>query len=148
VAFDFALAFPSPPRHNAAMWQERTYYVYIMASRTHVLYIGITGDIEVRAKQHREHQYKGFTDDYNCERLVYFERFGDPNTAIARETQLKKWRREKKLALITKQNPTWQDLSEVWRTPIELYQWPERNAKPTATAKAKAATGSSTTPSR
>ena len=103
------------------MDEQRLYYVYIMASRTHVLYIGITGDIEARANQHREHRNKGFSDDYNCERLVFFERFGDPGTAIKRETQLKKWRREKKLALIQKQNPTWQDLSEVWRTPIKLY---------------------------
>ena len=116
-AFDFAVAI----RQNAAMDEHRLYYVYIMASRTHVLYIGITGDIEVRAKEHREHKNKGFSDDYNCERLVYFERYGDPGTAIKRETQLKKWRREKKLALIEKQNPTWQDLSADWGKPIAPY---------------------------
>jgi putative endonuclease len=110
------------------MRQEKIFYVYIMASRSHQLYIGVTSDIEVRAKQHRDHRYKGWSDTYNCERLVWFQRFSDPNNAIARETQLKKWRREKKIALIERNNPTWQDLSEPWGKPVPLYQWPKQTA--------------------
>jgi hypothetical protein len=59
-----------------------------------------------------------------CGRLVYFERHGDPSTAIARETQLKTWRREKKIQLIERDNPRWQDLSAPWGKPIELYTAP------------------------
>jgi putative endonuclease len=85
--------------------RERTYYTYIVASRTHVLYIGVTGAIERRMLQHKNKSFDGFTADYNCNRLVWFERYGDPRAAIAREKQLKGWRRAKKLALIEKMNP-------------------------------------------
>lgn len=99
--------------------RERTYYTYIVASRTHVLYIGVTGAIERRMLQHKNKSFDGFTADYNCNRLVWFERYGDPRAAIAREKQLKGWRRAKKLALIEKMNPTWIDLSEGWGKPLQ-----------------------------
>jgi putative endonuclease len=92
-----------------------------MASRTRVLYIGVTNDIERRVRQHKKHINDGFTDKYHCERLVFYEPFARPSTAIRRETQLKTWRREKKLALIAKDNARWQDLSSEWGKLFPLY---------------------------
>jgi len=100
--------------------RERRYYVYIMASRTRVLYTGVTGNIEARATQHKTKCFAGFTADYNCCRLVWYEVYDDPNRAIDREKQLKRWTRSKKLALIDKMNPTWVDLSENWSNPVFL----------------------------
>ncbi|HWZ96259.1 MAG TPA: GIY-YIG nuclease family protein [Candidatus Dormibacteraeota bacterium] len=88
------------------------YHVYIMASASGVLYIGVTNDVEVRAIQHKQKGASGFSNTYNTTKLVYFEPFTDVRDAIAREKQLKRWRREKKIALIEKQNPQWLDLSE------------------------------------
>jgi putative endonuclease len=93
---------------------EHTYYVYLIASRSRVLYCGITSNLRRRLEQHREGSIDGFTADYNCTRLVWFERFQDVNNAIAREKQIKRWRREKKIALIQQANPTWLDLYESW----------------------------------
>ncbi len=101
--------------------QERRFCVYIVASRTRVLYIGVTSNIEVRALQHKNKTFAGFTADYNCNRLVYYERFSTPNRAIAREKQLKGWSRPKKLALIKTTNPTWIDLSEEWGKPVQPF---------------------------
>jgi putative endonuclease len=99
--------------------RDRTYYTYIVASRTRVLYIGVTSNIEVRMKQHKTKAFAGFTADYNCNRLVYYQCYDDPNRAIGREKQLKGWTRTKKLALIKKINPTWIDLSENWGKPLQ-----------------------------
>ena len=71
-------------------------------------------------RQHREHVFAGFTARYNIDRLVWYHIFGDIRDAIAREKQLKGWRREKKIQLIESENPTWQDLSEEWGKPIAL----------------------------
>ncbi|MFY9745410.1 MAG: GIY-YIG nuclease family protein [Acidobacteriaceae bacterium] len=101
--------------------RERWYYVYIVASRTHALYIGVTGRIEQRISEHKNKAFQGFTADYNCNRLVYYERYDNPGQAIAREKQLKGWSRPKKLALIQKMNSTWIDLSEEWGRPIPLF---------------------------
>jgi putative endonuclease len=90
------------------------YYVYIVASRTRVIYIGVTSEIEQRIWQHKHGVYDGFARQYKCDRLVYYERFGYIKRAIGREKELKGWMRERKLALITKENPTWQDLSADW----------------------------------
>jgi putative endonuclease len=98
--------------------QERWFYVYIIASRSRTLYIGVTSNIMCRIAQHKEKAFEGFTADYNCNRLVYFERFSTPGRAIAREKQLKGWSRAKKLALIKTMNPAWIDLSEEWGKPI------------------------------
>ena len=99
--------------------REHTYYTYMVASRTRVLYVGVTGAIERRMLQHKNKSFEGFTADYNCNRLVWFERYGDIRSAIAREKQLKGWKRAKKLALIDKLNPTWIDLSEDWGKPLQ-----------------------------
>jgi putative endonuclease len=99
--------------------RECWFYVYIVASRTHVVYIGITSNLESRIHQHKTKYFEGFTAHYNCCRLVWYERYVSPNRAIAREKQLKGWTRAKKLALIQKMNRTWIDLSEEWGEPIE-----------------------------
>jgi putative endonuclease len=88
------------------------YHVYIMASESGVLYTGVTNHLESRTVQHKQKLVPGFTSIYNVTKLVYFEPFGDVRNAIAREKQLKRWRREKKVALIESVNPTWRDLSE------------------------------------
>ena len=97
-------------------------YVYIMASSFKRLYIGVTSDLGVRVRQHKEHRYpNSFTSRYGIDQLVYFERYGMIEDAIARESQLKRWSRIKKIRLIVENNPTWDDLSEEWGKPIELY---------------------------
>jgi putative endonuclease len=88
------------------------YHVYIMASESGVLYIGVTNHLESRTAQHKQKQVPGFTSIYNVTKLVYFEPFGDVRDAMSREKQLKRWRREKKVALIKNVNPAWRDLSE------------------------------------
>jgi len=88
------------------------FFVYILASRKHgTLYIGITNDLIRRVHQHKAKVVRGFTKRYNVHKLVYFEIFDDPLSAIAHEKQLKKWNREWKLQLIENKNPDWVDLS-------------------------------------
>jgi putative endonuclease len=87
------------------------YYVYIMASRSGVLYAGVTNDISRRVGEHKEGQIPGFTKRYRVNRLVYYESFQDVNAAIAREKQIKSWRREKKGKLIEATNRDWNDLA-------------------------------------
>jgi putative endonuclease len=74
----------------------------------------MTNDIKKRVYQHKNHLIPGFTDKYNVDQLLYVETTSDPISAIRREKQLKKWRREKKVALVDSQNPDWKDLSEDW----------------------------------
>jgi putative endonuclease len=95
--------------------EERVYFAYMLASRSRTLYIGVTGNLRLRVYQHKRKLHPdGFAASYNCDRLVWFERFFDPDYAIVREKQLKGWRRSKKVALIEQDNPTWVDLSEGW----------------------------------
>jgi putative endonuclease len=103
---------------------EDCYFTYIVASRSLTLYIGVTGSLRKRMFEHKRKLHEGFTATYNCNRLVWFERFVDPSNAIAREKQLKGWTRKKKIALITKINPTWIDLSETWYSQEELTWMP------------------------
>jgi putative endonuclease len=90
------------------------FWVYILCSRSGTLYVGLTGFFERRIYQHKYDTIEGFTRKYQCDRLVHYESFQDVHAAIAREKQVKRWRREKKLALIEKFNPRWQDLAENW----------------------------------
>jgi putative endonuclease len=90
----------------------KTYYVYILASRSRNLYIGVTNDLGRRMSEHRRGVVPGFTARYRIFRLVHFESFGDIRMAIAREKEMKGWRREKKVWLIEWKNPTWEDLAE------------------------------------
>ncbi len=92
----------------------KTYYVYILASASRVLYTGITNHLERRVLQHKRKQVQGFTQRYNATQLVYFEVWGEVRAAIAREKQIKDWRRSKKIALIQSTNPRWEDLSADW----------------------------------
>jgi putative endonuclease len=96
------------------MGRERTYYVYIMASKGRVLYVGVTGFLMARVLRHRAGEGGEFTRRYQVHRLVYFASFRNVGDAIARETQIKAWRREKKVALIVERNPMWEDLAEGW----------------------------------
>ena len=93
---------------------EKVYFTYIVASRSRTLYIGVTGDLLKRVFEHKRKVHSGFSATYNCNRLVWFERFTGPRAAIAREKQLKGWVRAKKIALIEMTNPTWGDLSVGW----------------------------------
>ena len=90
----------------------KVYCVYILASRSRILYTGVTGQLLERVKQHREGLVPSFTTRYRIHRLVYFETFSSPKAAIMREKEIKGWNRVKKLALIETRNPTWEDLAE------------------------------------
>jgi putative endonuclease len=90
----------------------KIYCVYILASRSRVLYIGVTSQLLERVKQHREGLVPGFTSRYRIHRLVYFESFENPKSAITREKQIKGWNRAKKVALIEESNSAWEDLAE------------------------------------
>ena len=88
------------------------YYVYILSSLRGTLYVGVTNDIARRIHQHRQHKTKGFTQRYKTTRLVYCEQADTALQAIEREKQIKRWRRQKKVALIESVNPHWRDLAE------------------------------------
>jgi putative endonuclease len=89
----------------------QNYFVYILTNQRHtVVYIGITNSLERRQSQHAITSRRHFARQYNADKLVYFEAFSSPRTAIAREKQLKGWRRSKKEALIAVSNPEWRDL--------------------------------------
>jgi putative endonuclease len=90
---------------------ERTYWVYILASRIGgTLYIGVTNDLIRRTYEHRMGLVAGFTKEYGVHRLVYFEQYTDIDAAIRREKRLKKWNRAWKIQLIEDANPNWADL--------------------------------------
>lgn len=87
------------------------YYVYILASKKYgTLYIGVTSSLVRRVHEHKTKVVPGFTKRYGVDKLVLFEIFDDPTSAIAREKELKKWRRDWKTRLIDEQNPNWDDL--------------------------------------
>jgi putative endonuclease len=100
---------------NAA--RMRQFHVYILASRTHRLYVGVTGDLCRRVHQHRARR-SAFTAKYRVERLVYFEATHSAIAAIAREKQIKGWLRARKIALIERDNRAWDDLYDVCCAPI------------------------------
>ncbi|HKQ88263.1 MAG TPA: GIY-YIG nuclease family protein [Candidatus Acidoferrales bacterium] len=85
-------------------------FVYILAGKSGVLYVGVTANLYIRVEQHRQKLIEGFTKKYNITRLVYYEQFADIRHAIAREKQIKGWLRRRKIALIESTNPTWRDL--------------------------------------
>ena len=94
-----------------------SYSVYILANKTNsTVYIGVTGDLMRRVQEHRNDLIEGFTKRYHVHKLVYYETFQDVQEAIAREKQLKGWRRARKNALIESVNPSWTDLAGDWYT--------------------------------
>jgi len=87
------------------------YYVYLLASGKHkTIYLGVTNDLVRRVYEHRTKAIPGFTSRYNVTRLVWFECYDDPTNAIAREKDIKKWRRDWKIRLIEEENLDWSDL--------------------------------------
>jgi len=92
------------------MRREYNFYVYIVASSSGTIYIGVTNNLLKRVVDHKEGKIKGFTKRYSCNKLIYYEHFEDVNDAIGREKEIKKWRREKKQNLIKSLNPHWNDL--------------------------------------
>ena len=99
---------------------DRRYYVYIMASKSRVIYVGMTGFLMARVLRHRAGEGGLFTRKYRVHGLVYYELFQNVGNAIARETEIKKWRREKKVALIERENRTWEDLAAGWGQPASM----------------------------
>jgi putative endonuclease len=92
----------------------KRYYVYILASETGTLYIGVTNDLQRRIYEHKYGLIEGFTKKYSVTKLVYYEETTDIIEAITREKQIKTWRRSRKIDLIKLMNPEWNDLSEEW----------------------------------
>jgi putative endonuclease len=91
--------------------EERTYFVYLLTNKNNrVMYVGVTNDLKRRVYEHKTKAVKGFTKKYNVNKLVYSEQTNDVLTALAREKEIKKWRREKKNALVIQLNPRWNDL--------------------------------------
>ena len=89
------------------------YFVYILTNDTdQVMYIGLTNDIRRRLREHKEEKIDGFTKKYHVHKLVYFEEYSEINDAIAREKQLKSWKRDKKNRLVETKNSNWIDLSK------------------------------------
>ncbi len=92
----------------------KTMYVYIISSRSKTLYIGVTNDLKRRMLEHKSKTNMGFSTRYNVTKLVYFEETNDATAAIEREKSLKGLLRSKKIALIERSNPDWNDLAEEW----------------------------------
>ena len=91
------------------------YFVYILASkRNGTLYVGVTGDLDRRMREHKSGTFDGFTKRYGVRMLVHYERYEFSFEAIQREKNIKKWNRKWKLRLIERDNPNWEDLSEGW----------------------------------
>jgi putative endonuclease len=91
----------------------KNYYVYILASqRNGTLYVGVTSNLAERVLSHKNKLFKGFTEKYNIDKLVYYETYDDIGFAIQREKRLKEWHRKWKVNLIEKDNPYWNDLYE------------------------------------
>ncbi len=108
-------------RFSEYRWvKEHRYWTYIMASRSHTLYIGMTNDLGRRIREHKAHEIEGFSAKYNVDRLVWYEVYDNVRRAIGREKQLKGWVRAKKIKLIEASNPTWSDLSDEWGKPAVL----------------------------
>ena len=103
------------------MTSENNYYVYLLTNRNNkVMYVGVTNNLERRMYEHKHKLVEGFTQKYNVDKLVYFEETRNVYAALEREKEIKKWRREKKNALVLKGNEEWRDLSEGWLEDFSL----------------------------
>jgi putative endonuclease len=93
------------------MSRDYNFWVYMITNRNHsVLYIGVTNRLSRRTWEHQEAVKTGFASKYQCKKLIYYEHYRDVRDAIARESQLKKWSRAKKIGLINRFNSAWTDL--------------------------------------
>ena len=92
----------------------KTFFVYIMSNDTRMLYIGVTNNLERRVLEHRQKVLHSYTSRYNLTWLIYYVEFDDINAAIAREKQLKGWRRPRKIDLVHSTSPRWRDLAREW----------------------------------
>jgi putative endonuclease len=93
--------------------REHQYFIYLLTNwNNRVMYVGMTNNLVRRLYEHRTGAVKGFTEKYNVHKLVYFEETADVHAAMAREKEIKKWRREKKNALVIQANPEWCDLGD------------------------------------
>src|SRR5258706_9783618 len=102
------------------MMRERRYYVYIVASKSRVIYIGVTGFLMARVLRHKAGEGGAFTSKYRVHRLVYFQSYQNVGDAIARETEIKGWRRGKKGGLIHTENTQWEEFGGGWGEPAVL----------------------------
>ncbi len=98
---------------------QRTYWVYIMTNHSGTLYTGVTGNLPRRVYEHRRRLVPGFATRYRIDQLIYAEAFSEVRDALAREKQIKAWRRSHKVALIDSANPEWNDLGEVRFGPVD-----------------------------
>ncbi len=104
----------------------KLYYTYIMSSPGGTLYTGVTNNLINRVIAHKEKLLPGFTKKYNIIRLVYYEKSPCIRSAIAREKEIKGWKRKKKIILIESMNPNWADLAEDWFSEEDFGCHPER----------------------
>jgi putative endonuclease len=104
-------------RQKSARRFQRCYFVYILSSLSGTLYVGLADNMRKRMIQHKSGTFDGFTEKYKIDRLLYLETCSEPKVAADREKQIKKYRREKKIALFAGSNPEWKDLSpELFQT--------------------------------
>lgn len=108
-----------------------TYFTYIMSNKSRRVYVGSTSELQVRVSKHRKGWYEGsFTSRYCFDMLVYFETYSNRGDALAREKEIKGWRRQKKLRLVLKANPDWADLSAEWKEDESWQAIPEAKPRP------------------
>lgn len=93
---------------------KKQYYVYIMASKSKMLYTGVTNNLQRRVWEHKNGRIPGYTSKYNINKLVFYDAFSDVKDAITAEKKIKGWLRRKKIELIKSDNPNWDDLSAKW----------------------------------
>jgi putative endonuclease len=103
-----------------AVKDEYRYWGYIVASVTGILYTGMTGDLYTRTMQHKAGEIEGFSKAHKCNRLVHYAGCNEVLVMINREKQIKSWRRKKKVDLIEKTNPRWEDLAQNWGRSMKL----------------------------
>ncbi len=99
---------------------KKTYYVYVLASKSGTLYTGVTSRLRTRVYEHKAKKYPGFTAKYDVDRLLYVETFNTAAGAIRREKQIKGYRRAKKVVLIDSMNPEWADLAADWYDGVDM----------------------------
>ena len=109
-----------PPTFELGLLSCHSMFVYILSSKSRVLYVGVTADLFRRMWEHRTGAFPGFTRRYGVKRLVYYEWTDNPAGAISREKRIKGWARVKKVAMIESINPEWNDLAEPWFVDVSL----------------------------